>query len=286
MVRQNVWGGKATPKHMKFMGEALSDESKSLIRNALSDHIVFSNLDVSSQDTVMNAMVKAEFKAGEVIIQEGATGDKFYTVESGKLNVYQSLEQYSKESDKEPTGEAGEHGFKVRHIEKGECFGDLAIFYDRPRNATVKCETDIILWALDMVTFRQALAFVDSQNMLSISNFLSEIPIFASLSPEQLGELATKADFAHFNSGQTVLDETSDTDSLYLVQEGDVTVTAQNSAGVKRSAKRMRIVSTGGVLNESILYSDDPPVSISYTRYASGRTLTLIYNHTSYSHLL
>jgi cAMP-dependent protein kinase regulator len=37
---------------------------------------------------------------------------------------------------------------------EGEAFGELALIYDSTRTSTVRAKTDVILWAIDRVTFR------------------------------------------------------------------------------------------------------------------------------------
>jgi cAMP-dependent protein kinase regulator len=76
--------------------------------------------------------------AGEPIVREGEAGDAFYVLTSGNAAV--------------------ERG--TRHVGKlgaGDYFGELALFDDAPRNATVRAESQVSMVALERDAFAKAL---------------------------------------------------------------------------------------------------------------------------------
>jgi len=77
--------------------------------------------------------------AGTVVVREGAAGDAFYVLVSGKARVERS-------------------GRAVATLGPGDFFGDLALLDRAPRNATVTTTADTVLVVLGQRTF---LAMVD-----------------------------------------------------------------------------------------------------------------------------
>jgi len=75
------------------------------------------------------AAVPFAARAGETIIREGETGDRFYVIESGEVEIL------------------------GRTFGPGEAFGEIALLRDMPRTATVTAVTDVTLVALDREVF-------------------------------------------------------------------------------------------------------------------------------------
>ncbi len=78
---------------------------------------------------------------GTVVIREGDSGDRFYLVRSGTLNVEKSQDQTRR---------------RVNVLGRGDYFGELALISREPRSATVITSTDCELWSLAKVDFEVA----------------------------------------------------------------------------------------------------------------------------------
>jgi MFS family permease len=79
-------------------------------------------------------LAPVRFGAGEVILQEGAPGDRFYVVDAGEVSVTRGGEELARQ---------GPGGF----------FGEIALLRDVPRTATVTATTDTSLYALERDDF-------------------------------------------------------------------------------------------------------------------------------------
>ena len=82
-------------------------------------------------------------KPGEVIVQQGAEGDYFYVIMSGRCLV-----------TREP--KAGKP-IKLAELEPGSCFGEEALISEAQRNATVTAMVPTSLMRLSKADFRQLL---------------------------------------------------------------------------------------------------------------------------------
>lgn len=83
----------------------------------------------------------AEFRAldpGTVIVREGEMGDEFFVLGSGEATVRRA-------------------GADVARLEPGAFFGELSLFDEAPRNATVVAESGVTVLAIERGAFRQLL---------------------------------------------------------------------------------------------------------------------------------
>ena len=83
------------------------------------------------------------FPAGRVIIEQGDAGDRFYILVRGKVDVLRT---------------DGARSQSVGRLQDGDCFGEMALLSNQPRNATVKTLTDCVCLSLARDTFNRLLA--------------------------------------------------------------------------------------------------------------------------------
>ncbi len=90
-----------------------------------------------------SVQIGKHFSDREVIVQQGASGDSMYVVQSGKVEVVY-------------TGENGEDQ-QLRTLKAGEFFGEMAIFEDEVRSATVRAVGDASVLEVDKKTVEKRL---------------------------------------------------------------------------------------------------------------------------------
>lgn len=82
--------------------------------------------------------LRSQYPAGSVVIQEGASGDRFHVVVAGHLAVTVA-------------------GSPIRRLGPGDGFGEIALIKDVPRTATVTAVDDVTLLSIERGAFLEAL---------------------------------------------------------------------------------------------------------------------------------
>jgi rhodanese-related sulfurtransferase len=98
----------------------------------------FSLLPPAHIDELLRRFERIEAKKGEVIIREGAEGDYYYLVESGRCQVERMV---------------GGVNMTLAELKSGDTFGEEALVSEAKRNATVTMKTDGALLRLSKQDF-------------------------------------------------------------------------------------------------------------------------------------
>ncbi len=98
---------------------------------------IFSPLPPATLERLAMNLVPIRRGSGETIVREGETGDRFYVVASGELEVTVS-------------------GTPTRRLTAGDAFGEIALLRDVPRTASVTTRTEVELYGLDRSAFVSA----------------------------------------------------------------------------------------------------------------------------------
>ncbi len=80
-------------------------------------------------------LIRREVPANTTVIRQGEPGDYFYVVDSGSVKVVRDGEQVATDY-------------------RGDSFGEMALLYNCPRNATLITLEPCTLWCVDRITFR------------------------------------------------------------------------------------------------------------------------------------
>jgi len=105
---------------------------------ALLDRVpMFAPLPLAAKEQLAKSLVRVSVPAGGEVIAEGDTGDRFYIVGGGRLQVTRD-------------------GRQLRELAAGDSFGEIALLRDVPRTATVTASRDAELYALERADFIDA----------------------------------------------------------------------------------------------------------------------------------
>ncbi len=91
-------------------------------------------LDIDTLKMLADILITERCPADRDVFREGDPGDKFYIVARGTLSVWVS------------TNDGGQK--KIRMLDDGDHFGEIALMEDTPRTATVRTNTDCVFLTL------------------------------------------------------------------------------------------------------------------------------------------
>jgi len=189
------------------------------IKNAFDSIPVLSYMDEEARDKMILAFMKREVIFDEKIIEEGEEGDYFYIIEKGHFQIEIKKDNLLSDID-------NEEKIKVVNILKDSgYFGELALLYNKPRNATVRCisETGGILWSIDRMTFKTIIVSQDYNQRKVKIDFLRSISLFSEFSDRQIDSLSDALNPIIFEKvGQKIIREGEEADALYIIESGDV----------------------------------------------------------------
>ena len=134
------------------------------------------------------------------LFKEGDPGNFFYIVKEGELELTLNSQE-------------------IKHLGKGESFGELALLQKNLRSSTVKSLTDVKVYCLEGNLFKEILLKLNNQNLKERIYFLSLNPIFKFLEPNQLHDIARNMLKCEFNCGEKI-EENEMGESLYIIKEG------------------------------------------------------------------
>jgi CRP-like cAMP-binding protein len=102
----------------------------------------FSQLPAANIDELLSRFKRVDVEAGSVVIREGAEGDYYYVIESGRCRVERLI---------------GGVSMVLAELKSGDAFGEEALVSEAKRNATVTMKTDGTLLRLDKHDFIELL---------------------------------------------------------------------------------------------------------------------------------
>ena len=105
---------------------------------------IFEGLAVSELAAVASVTEEAVYPPGEIVIKEGEAGDTMYLVIKGEVSVIKAR-----------GGEEGGHEIELARISGGDYFGEMALFEDTVRSATIRTAEESRLLVLHKQEFTE-----------------------------------------------------------------------------------------------------------------------------------
>jgi len=192
-----------------------TDEQRARLQEAVKGILLFRSLDQEQREYVLDAMFEKRVPEGERVIEWGDSGDYFYIVDSGRLDVLIKIDGEEK---------------KVSTYDNTGSFGELALMYDTPRAATIVATEECILWALDRTTFRQLVMLTTMKKRQLYEEFLGQIKILESLEFYERMNLADALITKTYEAGSVVIKQGDEADAFYIVEKGTCVVKVKDTA--------------------------------------------------------
>ncbi len=103
----------------------------------------FSELDDLTLSVVQEVLQPVNFNRGEQICVEGETGHQMFLIESGTVAVLKAV------ADEDPV--------KVATLKSGDIAGEMGLFGQKIRTATLQAHSQCMIWTLDYIVFETLL---------------------------------------------------------------------------------------------------------------------------------
>jgi len=161
-----------------------TEEIRSLLMGVVTSNILFSSYANDEHNAIVDAFEKSTVESGTFVIRQGESGDNFYIVESGTLEIY----------IKDSTGEPKRVGNVL--LSAGMAFGELALMYNTPRAASIKASSDCVLWQIDRNSYRGIVVYYKHMRNKQYMEFLREVEIKG----KKLGIIMSESKFLLYRS--------------------------------------------------------------------------------------
>ena len=184
--------------NIRLKGE-LNEIDKMLVKKILSEHFLFKD---KSIEIIDNIIEKIEIKK-YTINTEIENIDSFYIIKEGSIELLNYM------------------GIK-HNYHSDETFGEITLIENKKNNIKVKILEDSILFALKGEIFREIIQKINVSELKERLLFLSYVPIFKSLNPIELNNVASFMYKCEFNINQKIISEGDFAESLFIIKEGSV----------------------------------------------------------------
>ena len=135
--------------------DAMPPDLLERLRNVIPHISFFEDLSPVQIDHMICSMVEKKVKPDEWVIYQGDIGHTFYVVEYGLFDVMIKF------------GDAVEPK-KVFTFDNKGSFGELALMFNKPRNASIVARSEGVLWEMDRISFHRIVLGKEPDDELKI----------------------------------------------------------------------------------------------------------------------
>ncbi|XP_050511706.1 cGMP-dependent protein kinase, isozyme 2 forms cD4/T1/T3A/T3B isoform X3 [Diabrotica virgifera virgifera] len=221
---------------MQIIKVPKSTRSRELIKSAILDNDFMKNLEITQIREIVDCMYPEEYKANDIIIQEGDVGSIVYVLEEGKVEI-------SRENK------------ILHHLDPGKVLGELAILYNCQRTATIKAHTDCKLWAIERQCFQTIMMRTGLIRQAEYTDFLKSVPIFKTLPEDTLIKISDVLEETIYANGDYIIRQGARGDTFFIISKGKVKVTRKMPNS--NTEEFIRTLGKGDFFGEKALQGDD-----------------------------
>lgn len=195
---------------------------------------------------VIAAFEPKRFKKGDHVITQGdQNGDEYFILVEGQCETYKTFDNGEKKM--------------VKVYDQGEAFGELALMYQVPRQATVLVSSDeALVFALDRLTFRKTM-LTSWQNKRNIyKDFLTKNPLLQSLDDYQKSTIADCLHEYTYLPGDKIISAGDTTDKRFFFLVSGSAVALKRLTPQDENESTVMNYNAGDYFGELALISDQP----------------------------
>jgi cGMP-dependent protein kinase 1 len=186
---------KVIKKHNKDFDDA------KLIDFCLTKHFLIRNLDRQSRAEVIKQMSLCGVKEGDIIFSQHSIGNYFYIIKKGMV-------------------ELSINDVRIKTLEDGESFGDLALLHDAPRTGTLKAITECYLWVLERKNFKKIIDHINNINFDENKLFVESISLLANIENDSKNIISANMVSEIYEIGDHIIKFGEVSNNLYIMKEG------------------------------------------------------------------
>nr|CCA22084.1 calcium/calmodulindependent protein kinase kinase pu [Albugo laibachii Nc14] len=204
---------------------------------------LFRNLSQKQQEQVLCSLKPAKFLDGQVIVQQGARGDRFYMIAKGSAVITKTMPGSKQER-------------MITHLYPGHYFGELALIYDDPRTATVWAVGDVELLYLTQNDFQRI-------GHVHLSLMLQQVPLLARLNSRDQDIVLSRLQPTNFADGEYIVRQGEEGTRFYIITKGEAAVTERDLLVAESTEKELTRLYEGHVFGEmSLIYKEPRTASV------------------------
>jgi CRP-like cAMP-binding protein len=209
---------------------------------------LFSELTEAQRSAISELMALQRFRAGEMVYSPGAPATAMYLIKSGRVRL------------------VSEHLAVLANLNAGSLFGDADLLAGQPYSTGAEAATDVTVWSLlaeDLTALMAEQPEVGRQLKLAAGisedqfaeRHLRRLALLNGLTQEQIREVAQHLQQERFAAGQSIYRQGMPGDSLYLIEEGQVSVESRDPQG---QAQIWATLGSGEFFGETSMLTGEP----------------------------
>jgi len=208
------------------------------LKQSARDVMPLKHLDEQNLESILEVLKPMKVKAGELVTKEGDDGNDFYIIETGTFNIYKREEERKQNS--------GEKGKLINTLKQSGAFGELALLYNWPRQATVEAVTDGSLWVLDRASFQIVSGNAAFEQRRSLQQIMGKIEMLKQLKPEEIMNLCDAIQIKNFDHNVDIIKQNDRANSMFFLMEGEAVVSMTSPGGETKEIKKLSLGSYFG----------------------------------------
>ena len=237
------------------------DATRRMLSGAIDKCILFSGFSEEQRSLIIDVMCEVPTEREDVIIRQGealvgSSSDNFYVVGEGQFDIYidSSLaDRTSASSAPQPPPPAG--GGTVELVQQrfvGDTFGEIALMYNCPRQATVMCTSDKgTLWALQRRAYREINQGEQIQSIESMVQTIKNVELLKDLNEQQFSKIVDSFDVLSYKTGDRIVKMGEVGSEFFIILKGSVNC-------VDGAGKVVAALSRCDYFGERSLLKDEP----------------------------
>lgn len=177
------------------------------LKTRLDKSFMFSVLDDSEKEMIIQAMEERNFAPGQWVISQGDDGNELFVVEQGSLECSKVFKQ-------------GDDAKVLKNYGPGEAFGELSLLYNTPRAASIQALTESTCWVLDRDCFNHIVKDAAMKKREKYEKILNKVEILQGIDPYEKMQIADALKPVNFNPGDFIIKQGDWGELFYMIEEG------------------------------------------------------------------